>query len=41
VALLRWLAQGHAEALNREARDSSLKQDRRLAQVLAFSGRGE
>jgi preprotein translocase subunit SecA len=41
VALLRWVAQGSAERLNREARDNSLKHDRRLAQVLAFSGRGE
>ncbi len=41
VATLRWLAQGDAERLNREARESSLKQDRRLSQVLAFSGRGE
>ncbi len=41
LALLRWWAQGHAESLNRLARESSLKQDRRLAQVLAFSGRGE
>lgn len=41
VALLRWLAQGDAERLNREARENSLKQDRRLSQVLAFSGRGE
>lgn len=41
VATLRWLAQGDAERLNREARENSLKQDRRLSQVLAFSGRGE
>jgi preprotein translocase subunit SecA len=41
VALLRWQAQGDAERLNREARENSLKQDRRLSQVLAFSGRGE
>jgi preprotein translocase subunit SecA len=41
VAWLRWMAQGEAERLNREARDNSLKQDRRLSQVLAFSGRGE
>jgi preprotein translocase subunit SecA len=41
VAMLRWLAQGDAERLNREARENSLKQDRRLSQVLAFSGRGE
>jgi preprotein translocase subunit SecA len=41
VALLRWVAQGDAERLGREARENSLKQDRRLVQVLAFSGRGE
>jgi preprotein translocase subunit SecA len=41
VGLLRWVAQGGAERLNREARENSLKQDRRLTQVLAFSGRGE
>jgi preprotein translocase subunit SecA len=41
VALLRWRAQGTAEHRNREAREGTLKQDRRLAQVLAFSGRGE
>ena len=41
VALLRWLAQGHAEWRNRDAREGTLKHDRRLAQVLAFSGRGE
>ena len=41
VSLLRWLAQGRAEWRNRDAREGTLKQDRRLAQVLAFSGRGE
>jgi preprotein translocase subunit SecA len=41
VALLRWLSQGRAEWRNRDARESTLKHDRRLAQVLAFSGRGE
>jgi preprotein translocase subunit SecA len=41
LALLRRLAQGTAERRNREAREGTLKQDRRLAQVLAFSGRGE
>ena len=41
VALLRGLAQGRAERRNRQARDGALKHDRRLAQVLAFSGRGE
>ena len=41
VAVLRRVAQGNAERLNREAREGSLKQDRRLSQVLAFSGRGE
>jgi preprotein translocase subunit SecA len=41
VAVLRRLAQGKAEWRNREAREGALKHDRRLAQVLAFSGRGE
>ena len=41
LALLRRLAQGRVEHLNREAREANLKQDRRLAQVLSFSGRGE
>jgi preprotein translocase subunit SecA len=41
VALLRRLAQGSAERRNRDAREGTLKHDRRLAQVLAFSGRGE
>ncbi|HET9823425.1 MAG TPA: hypothetical protein VFQ16_16540 [Burkholderiaceae bacterium] len=41
VSLLRWLAQGRAEWRNRDSREATLKQDRRLAQVLAFSGRGE
>jgi len=41
VALLRWLAQGRVERINRDARDNNLRQDRRLAQVLSFSGRGE
>jgi preprotein translocase subunit SecA len=39
--LLRRLAQGRAEGLNRESRENNLRQDRRLAQVLSFSGRGE
>ena len=41
IALLRWLAQGTAERRNRDAREGTLKQDRRLTRVLAFSGRGE
>jgi len=41
VALLRWLSQGRAEWRNRDAREGTLKHDRRLAQMLAFSGRGE
>ena len=41
LALLRRLAQGRVEHLNRDAREGNLKQDRRLAQVLSFSGRGE
>ena len=41
IMLLRWLAQGAAERRNRDAREGTLKHDRRLAQVLAFSGRGE
>jgi preprotein translocase subunit SecA len=41
IALLRWLAQARAERRNRDAREAALSLDRRLAQVLAFSGRGE
>ena len=41
VNVLRWLAQGATERRNRDAREGTLKLDRRLAQVLAFSGRGE
>ncbi|MGQ3050192.1 MAG: preprotein translocase subunit SecA [Roseateles sp.] len=41
IWLLRRAAQASAEARNRSARTASLKQDRRLAAVLAFSGRGE
>jgi preprotein translocase subunit SecA len=41
VALLRGIGQRAAERRNRDAREGSLKQDRRLAQMLAFSGRGE
>lgn len=41
VALMRWLAQAQAERRNRDARAGALSQDRRLVQVLAFSGRGE
>jgi len=41
LALLRRAAQSAAEARSRTARMASLKHDRRLASVLAFSGRGE
>jgi hypothetical protein len=41
LALLRRAAQAAAEARNRDAREINLKQDRRLARLLAFSGRGE
>jgi len=41
LALLRWVAQQSAQAHNRDTREHSLRQDRRLAQMLAFSGRGE
>ena len=39
--LLRRVSQASVEARSRSARAASLKQDRRLAAVLAFSGRGE
>jgi preprotein translocase subunit SecA len=38
---LRWLAQFRAERRNREIRMQNLRHDRRLDNVLAFSGRGE
>jgi preprotein translocase subunit SecA len=41
LALLRRAAQSAAEGRSRTARMASLKHDRRLAGVLAFSGRGE
>ena len=41
LGLLRRLAQASAEAGSRNARMASLSQDRRLASLLAFSGRGE
>jgi preprotein translocase subunit SecA len=41
LALLRRAAQAVAEARNRDAREATLKQDRRFARVLAFAGRGE
>jgi len=41
LALLRRAAQSAAEARSHTARMASLKHDRRLASVLAFSGRGE
>ncbi|MBP6901194.1 MAG: hypothetical protein KBC73_13955 [Burkholderiaceae bacterium] len=39
--LLRRVAQSSAEARHRAARTASLQQDRRLAAMLSFSGRGE
>ena len=39
--VLRWLAQQRAENHNREVRMQNLKQDRQLAKLLSFSGRGE
>jgi preprotein translocase subunit SecA len=39
--LLRRVAQAVAGRRNRDAREGSLRQDRRFAQVLAFAGRGE
>jgi len=41
LGLLRRLAQWSAERHNRDVREGSLRQDRRFAQLLAFSGRGE
>ena len=41
VWLLRRVAQLFAERRNRDARASTLKQDRRFARLLAFAGRGE
>jgi preprotein translocase subunit SecA len=41
LALLRRAAQSAAQARSQTARMASLKHDRRLASVLAFSGRGE
>jgi len=41
IRLLRWLAQGRLERMNRESREAQVRQDRRLAQMLSFSGRGE
>ena len=38
---LRWLAQRRAEAHNREVRMLNLRQDRHLAKLLSFTGRGE
>ena len=38
---LRWLAQQRAEQHNREVRMQNLKQDRQIAKLLSFSGRGE
>ena len=41
LAILRRAAQRAAEARNRDARMTSLEQDRRFARLLAFTGRGE
>ena len=41
LAALRALAQWAAERRAREQRETSLRQDRRFARLLAFSGRGE
>jgi preprotein translocase subunit SecA len=41
LAWLRLVAQGRAERLHGEARENNLRQDKRLSQMLAFSGRGE
>ncbi len=41
LVLLRRAAQAAAEARNRDAREATLKQDRRFARLLAFAGRGE
>lgn len=41
TAVLRRVAQGAAERRNLEARAGTLEQDRRLARMLSFSGRGE
>ncbi len=41
LGLLRRLVQWSAERHNRDVREGSLRQDRRFAQLLAFSGRGE
>lgn len=39
--LLRWLAQSSAERKSEQVRRLTMEQDKRLNQVLAFSGRGE
>ena len=41
LAVLRSVAQGRVERLNREARESTLRHDRRISRMLSFSGRGE
>ena len=41
LALLRRAAQSAAQSRSHTARMASLKHDRRLASILAFSGRGE
>ncbi|MBW8844933.1 MAG: hypothetical protein JF607_08190 [Burkholderiales bacterium] len=41
IEWLRWTAQGVAEARNREVRMQTLRHDRELARMLAFTGRGE
>jgi preprotein translocase subunit SecA len=41
LALLQRWAQGRVERIHREAREATLRQDRRMVQMLSFSGRGE
>ena len=41
LSLLRRVAQRAAEGRNRDARETTLKQDRRFSRLLAFAGRGE
>jgi preprotein translocase subunit SecA len=41
LAVLRWVAQQRAESHHLEVRMQTLKHDRQIARLLAFSGRGE
>ena len=41
LAALRWLSQARAEHHHRDVRLQNVKQDRQLAKLLSFSGRGE